>query len=89
MYRIEIPDPASRDIESIINYNKNILQNPQAAEEHLAAIEDGIRGLKTLPFKYQGSVDEYLTGKNIHCFTVKNYYVFYRIDEQQNTVSVI
>ncbi|HAK46330.1 MAG TPA: type II toxin-antitoxin system RelE/ParE family toxin [Spirochaeta sp.] len=89
MYQIIITEPASNDITSIVNYISNILKNPSAAESHLTGIEKGIKELQEMPMKYQKAADDYLSKKNIRCFTVKNYYIFYRVDEKEKSVVII
>jgi plasmid stabilization system protein ParE len=89
MYRIKITEPASHDITAIVNYISNVLKIPPAGASHLAEIEKGIKKLSEMPMKYHKAADDYLAKKDIRCFTVKNYYIFYRVHTPEKMVVII
>ena len=89
MYKIKITKPASKDIRLIVEYLKNTLQNPSAAENLINEIEKGILALKDMSSKYTGVGDAYLSKNGVRCFSVKEYLVFYKIYENDKTVMII
>ena len=89
MYHIEVSAPAEHDISSIIGYIRHTLKNPTAADSHLNEIEQRLIDLKTMPLKYPKVTEPYLADKKIRSFLIKNYFVFYRVNEGNRTVTII
>ena len=89
MYFLNITDIAEQDILSAVKYIADVLKAPVAANHLLDEIEryEGI--LETTPNIYPFVPDERLAEKGLKFVTVKNYILFYIINENENTVDVI
>jgi len=89
MYFLNITDIAEQDILSAIKYIADVLKAPIAANNLLDEIEKYEGILESTPYIYPFVPDEYLAEKRIKFVTVKNYILFYVIDEDKKTVNVI
>jgi toxin ParE1/3/4 len=88
-YHIDISEPAENDLGQTINYISKDLQEPVTSMNLLKTIEDAILVLETIPYRYSLAQDEYLLKQGIHILPVKNYLVFYVIDEGTDRVTII
>ena len=88
-YEIEISDIAGEDLDSIIEYLIYKLKAPNAAEDFLVLLEQKIESLRTAPKAFKVIEDEALSLDQIRIMQVKNYLVFFVIDEKNKTVSII
>ena len=88
-YRVLITRAAENDLNEAVNYIEQILFNPQAADDLLNEAEARIMNLASFPGKYSLVDDPVLHAWGIRLVTVKNYLVFFRIDESSQTVSVV
>jgi len=88
-YSINITDTAEEDILSTVRYITNVLQNPVAANALLDEIERHEKILEDTPGIYPFVHDENLADKRIKYVTIKNFLLFYTIDDENKTVNVI
>ena len=89
MYFLNITDIAEQDILSAIKYISDVLKSPIAANNLLDEIEKYEGILESTPCIYPFVPDEYLAEKRIKFVIVKNYILFYVIDEDKKIVNVI
>ena len=89
MYFLNITDVAEEDILSAINYIANVLKAPMAANNLLDEIEKYEETLEKRPYIYPFVPDEYLARKKLKFVIIKNYIMFYTIDEEEKMVNVI
>jgi len=88
-YFVNITDIAEEDIISAIEYVANILGVPRAANNLLDEIEKKEKILEKTPGIYPFVSDEYLAKKGVKFAKIKNYMLFYIINEEKKTVNVI
>ena len=88
-YFVNITDIAEDDIISSIEYITNILGMPMAADNLLSEIEKKEKILEKTPEIYPFVSDEYLARKGVKFAKVKNYILFYTINEGEKIVTVI
>jgi len=88
-YSVEITPEAEADIDEAYAYISYQLENPQAAFELTDGIYDGIEKLSTMPSRFPVWRREPLKSEGVRAFTVKNFNVFYIINKQVKTVSVL
>jgi len=88
-YSVNITDLAEEDILSTVKYISNALKNPIAANNLLDEIEKYEEILGETPNIYPFVNDEYLSQKGIKYVKIKNYLMFYTIDENNKNVNVI
>jgi len=89
MYKVNYTTPAEEDLISILEYISTILKAPSAAEKLLNEIEKHTGKIEENPFIFPLEKDEYLINIGIRHILIKNYFLFYTIEEDKNTVSII
>ena len=88
-YKIFITKDADNDLDEIISYIVNTLNNPIAAADFLNKLEDGYKSVATNPEMFAYCTDKRLRLSGYRKFFVKNYIVFYRTDKENNTVYIM
>jgi addiction module RelE/StbE family toxin len=83
MYKLTFTDSYKRDVKSSVNYIKNILQAPTAAERLKNEIKKATQKIKATPFIYPVVPDDYLALKGIRFVIVKNYMLFYVVETRE------
>lgn len=87
-YRVEVSEPAENDLRDIVRYIFAQLSAPVAATKLMDAIEDAIAGLAEIPHSCALVTDEWLASMGYRKLVVKNYLVFFTIDERAKVVAV-
>ena len=87
-FSLNITDLAEEDILSTVRYIANSLKNPIAANNLLDEIEryEGI--LENTPNIFPFVSDEYLAKKGLKYVMIKNYLLFYTVDDDSKIVTV-
>ena len=88
-YSVNITELAEEDILSTMRYISDALKNPIAANNLLNEIERHEKILEDTPNIYPFVNDEYLSEKGLKYIIIKNYLMFYTIDEDNKIVNVI
>jgi len=88
-YSLNITDLAEEDILATVRYISNALKNPIAANNLLDEIELHEKILEETPNIYPFVNDEYLSEKGLKFVRIKNFLLFYIIDESARIVDVI
>jgi plasmid stabilization system protein ParE len=89
MYSVYITDIAEEDILSTAEHIATILKSPIAANDLLDEIEKHKIPLESTPNMFSFVSDEYFRTKGIKYITVKDYMLFYTVDEDKKTVHII
>ena len=89
VYSVIISNLAKQDILQTSSYIKHELHEPSIAEEATEAILDAIYTLEDMPERIGLVKDERLAGKGIRPLYVKNYTVFFRVEESTRIVEVV
>ena len=90
MYKIVFSNIFDEDIDSVYNYIKDTLESPMAAENLMEELYEKINYLKEKPYSRPLVHDKYLASLGIRSVKIKNYVLFYNIDENvKNIVNVI
>ena len=89
VYKINIADVAKQDIRDIKIYITNELQEPVTAVNITNAILDAIDTLEHMPDRIALVKDKRLAAQEIRPLYVKNYTVFFRIDDSLDVVEVV
>ena len=88
-YTVLYSSQAVEDLRNIYSYIAYDLQVPEIAQEQVNRIRNGIRALDYLPFRYPLVEWEPWHSIEMHHFPVDHFIVFYQIDPNANTVTVI
>lgn len=89
MFEVITRPEAKKDLYEIFRYISEELFSPQSALKLLDEIESEILGLKTMPKRFPLISDEAFADKGFRLMPVKNYLVFYVVDEQTKTVNIL
>jgi plasmid stabilization system protein ParE len=87
-YRIDISEPAENDLRDIIRYIRAQLSAPLSALEMAETVENALAGLADMPHGYPRVADERLAYRGYRKLIVKNYIVFFTINEKAKVVDV-
>ena len=89
MYSLIITSLAAEDIFNTATYIADVLKAPAAANNLLDEIERHEEILEHTPAIYPLVPDEYLAQGGMRFAIIKNYLMFYVINEDEKTVTVI
>ena len=88
-FEVEVSKTAEQDLENIISYLRYDLAGDIIADKYKILFKQALKELENIA----GSMpilDEQLTGyQNIRKINVRNYIIFYIIDEENNKVFVV
>lgn len=87
-YEIELSGKAKEDLKKIVIYIKKNLNEPTIARKYAQLINERIRTLKYIPQRYMIIEDNEIKHLDIRRLLIKNYIVFYRIDESKRIVRI-
>ena len=89
MYKLQFLPIAKKDIESIISYINNNLKNSSAAKRMINIIMECASNACKFPY----GIPIYQTFNKMNydyrCIRVKNYLMFYTIDENKKIVTIV
>lgn len=88
-YNIIYSPQAFLDLAELYEYIRFTLQVPKTAGKQVNRIKYAIRSLETMPMRYHPVAWEPWHSVGIRRVSVDNYTVFYQVDENQMTVTVI
>ena len=88
MYKIEYLPLAAQDLVDIAAYINQKLCNPQAAEALANLLIKEIDNLSSFPYLHELYISSYPLKHEYRKLTVKNYLVFYWIDEAKKLVTI-
>ena len=88
MYSIEISEPAENDLRDIILYISSQLSAPMTVMTMVDTIEGALLGLSEMPQKSPAVRDDRLVSMGYRKLLIKNYVVFFTIDEQSQVVNL-
>lgn len=87
-YIVRITSQAENHIQEIIHYITNELKSPEAALHLLDILEKSFASLKYLPQRVAMTKEEPWHTNGIHCLPVKNFLVYFWINEETKTVQI-
>ena len=87
-YRVDVSGPAEGDLGEIIRYIASQLSVPISALRMMELLEEAMEGLSDMPQRYPFVADERLAQMGYRKLPVKNYIVFFSIDEKNKVVDI-
>ena len=88
-YSVEVSEPAKQDVLNIARYISSQLTAPKAALEMVDSLAAGMESLDGNPKRQPLVRDDRLAAKGYRLLPVKNYLIFYKVDEQAHVVDII
>ena len=83
MYKLNFARHFQEDVKSTVNYIKNALQASDASEKIKDEIRKTYKNIKQNPLVYPVVPDDDLVSKGFRFVMVKNYMLFYTVEEEQ------
>lgn len=87
-YRVDVSEVAEKDLADIVRYIASQLSAPLSALNMMELLEEAMAGLSNLPQRCSLVEDERLSLMGFRKLFVKNYVVFFSIDENYKIVNV-
>lgn len=87
-YRVDVSKPAENDLRDIVRYIASQLSAPISALHMMELLEKAMAGLSDMPQRCPLVADERLSQMGYRKLPVKNYIMFFSIDEKNNVVDV-
>lgn len=88
-YIVEISETAKKDLDNIISYLRYNLADDIIADKYKILFKQSLKELENIAGSMQ-ILDEELTGhKNIRKNNVRNYIIFYEVNEEKSKASVL
>ena len=88
-YEIIVTPDAEADLIELKNYITDVLLARETAKNYIRTIRKEIETLSYMPAKYKPVDDEPWHTRGIRRFLVKNFYVYYRIDDERKRVFIL
>ena len=88
VYEVNVTEPAENDLKDIAKYISSHLNAPTTALNMLQTIKTTIAELETMALAYPLVRDDRLAALGYRLLSVKNYIVFYIVNEKKRTVDV-
>lgn len=88
-YKIIVTPDAENDLVELRNYIAGVLLVYDTAINYIRTIRNEIGSLSEMPEKYKLVDDEPWHSRGIRKFLVKNFFVYYRIDEEHKKVFIL
>lgn len=87
-YAVSIGEQAEAQLTELFRYIKDTLQAPKAAGDMLELLDEEIQSLSYFPNRYSLTEEEPWHSMGIRRITVKNYLVYYLVDDAAHAVDV-
>ena len=87
-YTVRITRQAREHLRGIKKYITDELLAPEAAQNMIALLKNEIKSLDKLPERIKLTDEEPWRSEGIHRMRVKNYYVYFWIDDENSKVQV-
>lgn len=88
MYKVVYLPTARRQLEDAVMYISTELCAPEAAMKLLDEVDDAVQKLTEMPYRFPIYHTFYAMKQEIRFFPVKNYNVFYVVNEETKTVEI-
>ena len=88
IYEVKISKQAEHQLKEIFQYISYTLQAPGTAEKMLDLLEKEILSLSSFPNRIPLTQDEPWHSQGVHKMVVKNYLVYFWVDENTQTVHI-
>lgn len=88
MYKVVYLPTARRQLEDAVMYIAIDLCSPDAAMNLADEVDEAVQKLKEMPYRFPIYHTLYAMRREIRFFHVKNYNIYYVIDEDSKTVEI-
>ena len=89
VYKVIASVQADADLDRLIDYLLQTLQNPVAAKNLLSGVEACYDHLSQMPYMYEQCRSPRLMARGYRKAVIHDYIMIYRVDDEENTVYVL
>ena len=87
-YKVDVSEPAENDLMDVVRYIASQLSAPISALHMMELFEEAMAELSDMPQRCPLVADERLSQMGYRKLNVKNYIVFFSVDEKNKVVDV-
>lgn len=87
-YRVDVSEPAEHDLKNIVRYISSQLSAPISALHMMDLLEKAMLSLSNIPHRCSFVTDKRLSQLGYRTLVVKNYVIFFSIDEKNKIVDI-
>ena len=88
-YKIFVTERAKSDLAEVYSYISIELQSPRSAENVINTLQKAMSELSVMPSRYHRFMEEPWFSEGVRYFTLRNFSVFYTVDENSRNVFVV
>lgn len=88
-YSLFLTEQAKSDLAEIYSYISVELKSKKNAESVIEALHLAMKALSLMPSRYHQFPNEPWLSEGVRYFTVRNYSIFYTVDENNLSVSIV
>ncbi len=88
-YSVDVTDPAKQDLMDVVRHISAQLSAPQASLDMFELLVSELQSLEINPKRYALLRDERLAARGYRILPVKNYLIFYKIDDASRLVYIV
>lgn len=88
-YKLVVSKPAEKDLADILQYISKDLSAPKAASDFLDEVLKCYDNVSANPLMYALCDNDRLKNKKYRKAIIKNYIMFYRVDETSHTIYIM
>ncbi|MBR5412885.1 MAG: type II toxin-antitoxin system RelE/ParE family toxin [Fibrobacter sp.] len=88
-YSVFLTEQAKSDLAEIYSYISVELKSKKSAENVISSLHQAMKALSLMPSRYHQFPNEPWISEGVRYFTVRNYSIFYTIDEKNLNVSIV
>ena len=87
-YKVVVSNKYQQDLRNILHYLISDLNAPIAAMDFLDEVEETVKGLSLMPYRFVLVRDELLRQQGYRTCLINNYLLFYKVFEQERIVQI-
>lgn len=88
-YGVDVSEPAKQDLLDIGRYISAQLNAPIASAQTVDLLDEGMHSLESNPKRHALVRDERLAAMGYRTLPVKNYLIFYKVNERARSVDIV
>ena len=88
-YKVFVTERAKSDLAEVYSYISTELQSAATADKIIDSLQCAMKELSIMPNRYHRYMEEPWLSEGVRFFSVRNFSVFYTVDEDEHSVFVV
>lgn len=88
-YKVFVTERAKSDLAEVYSYISTELQSAATADNVIDSLQRAVKDLSIMPNRYHRYMEEPWFSEGVRYFSVRNFSVFYTVDEDEQRVFVV